>query len=245
MPIEYKLKQHFVIYGDFSQIQATTDRIRLYIDAFPSYLPTVIDEINLGIGASTPGAPPVPRLRLVNGASNFSVTILPSRIDFECAFLPPTGNNVPDGPGFIEVLEPILMGLFRLEALRVNRIAYLFAGLLDYVDTVQIRQIYERIFVHNDGPNLNAFEWGTRRVVREVYNINERNENCNAIFNVSRVQGHVPNCPVLANFDRIQVEFDFNTVFENKEYRFDENSARQLVNASVGFSENCLRFLEL
>ncbi len=117
-----------------------------------------------------------------------------------------------------QIIEPLLQEFQKT----ANRLSLVSKYLLKKGNQEDISSISSKLFVFPPTYNeSNTFEWNWRMAKQEEKQFGENIEQMNYITSINRVRGILSDNAQGQEFEGLDVEFDLNTIDENKELRFD------------------------
>jgi hypothetical protein len=201
------------VFGNFTDIGPTPENTIKILTLFKEYgyLPGTIQEIS---------NKPTPRLRLSSPDQEWSFFIGSNQIVIEKNLIDVEKDDNIDN--FIFTACKIFKSFLEEFSRKGSRIALITAGMLSEMKQDQLENILERVAkpfgLYNDNK---PFEWNVRYVSKAEYDLNGIAEKINLITALSRKQGEIKIKDSINDFDRIWIDFDFNTVADNVDFRFD------------------------
>lgn len=199
------------------------------------FLPSTFQEL----GPRSP-APQI-RLRLSSPNNEWSINFPSNRIDIEKHPVTAKGKNVGDIEAFVEDAQNFFTRILAKFKKKGNRMAILTSGMMRDMTKEQLATVYLKLFRPIQFYQDNApFEWNSRTVCKSNLDIEGVPEPINAITNINRVNGELIETAQVMRFDRIEINFDFNTVPENEDYRFNEVSFTDFSNGALHLRSNII-----
>lgn len=223
------------IFGDFSDITATPDVSIRALDSLREFslLPNTFSEI------TPPNPVPVTRLRFSSVQNEWSVNIGVSRIFIEQSLFD-TQTSQMEIESFSQQSVGMLEKLLSEFNKTGTRISFVANGLLREMSPEELQNAYIRLvrpieFYANTPP----FEWSVRSASRVDYLVLDTTETVNLITTVGRVHGTMRRANVMVGLDRLSLNFDINTIPENRNSRMSIESVRSFLSQAI-HSQNTL-----
>jgi hypothetical protein len=234
-------KYQVSIFGNFADIQPTTDVISKMITLFrdKNLLPGTFQEISqFAIG-------PQLRLRLSSPNNEWSINFATQRIDIEKNPIDPKGENLGIPENFTKESCELFDRVLAEYKKRANRVSLITSGMFKEMTKERLEDIYVKLFNPINFYNKNKpFEWNYRSVAKFPCKVGTITELFNVITSLNRVQGHMVQPNFTINFDRIEVAFDINTTQDNPETRFDMNFIKNFFSEANTLRSSILKDLE-
>lgn len=219
--IDILLKYQATIFGNFNDIEPTTENISKLINMFndKKLLPGTFKEISLQAMNN-----PVLRLRFSSPNNEWRINFATDRIDIEKNPIELKGENLGKIENFLNESNDIFFRLLSEYKKKAYRVALITSGLFKEMNNEKLETIYKKIFQPIEFYQNNLpYEWNSRSVSKYELEIEKVTELLNVITSLNRIQGQMELSDSILKFNRIEVAFDINTTQDNKEPRFDMN----------------------
>ncbi|MCG7344028.1 hypothetical protein MHZ92_07785 [Sporosarcina sp. ACRSL] len=208
------------VFGEFIDIEPIPDNIMKLMPLLSNLqlMPNTIQEINPNYGLN-----PLNRIAFTSANINFRVEINSDKIAIFQNSPNEKGisNSLEDFLHNVEIVIDVILKAFSKKGTRASLITDTLY--LDF-ELEKLNAIYDKVsnpldyFIEN-----RPFEWTVRNVSRDEYG----SEQTNVILDIGRTQGSFNNSA--KRIDCISGKFDINTIFENKNERFDTESVREFL----------------
>ncbi|MBN1970227.1 MAG: hypothetical protein JW870_12735 [Candidatus Delongbacteria bacterium] len=215
--IDFKLKYQATIFLNANDIGATQKNISDLMMDFSDkgFIPNIFQEItNLN-------PQPQNRFRLQASNSEWIINIGSLRIDIEKNPIDMKGANLGGELDFCKDVTDFFARILKRFPRKASRLAFVSRFLLDEMSKEQLEGAYNKLF---NSPNIytqnKPFEWNWRTAARIEKEICDKKEEFNFVTTVNRVNGEIKNGNQLSLLDRIEFNFDINSIPFNSESRF-------------------------
>jgi len=159
------------------------------------------------------------RLELTSQKKDFIIRFEKNRFLIEQGNL---NNNIITIDEFILKIKGIFEILYSLFKRKGKRLSFVTSVLLDEKDNKQLNETFKTILVPQSIYKTKPpYEWNTRQVTTDNYEIKKKPEKINIITELSRVQGVLNEKGINKKIDRLQLSTDINTHQSNMSPRFD------------------------
>ncbi|MBL4571841.1 MAG: hypothetical protein JKY86_02040 [Gammaproteobacteria bacterium] len=216
------------IFLDASRISPTTDTIATYLAplAVKGFIPYTFQEI-------LPGNPgPLNRLGFQSLDKEWTINLTSQRIDIERNPVN-DGKNLNDHVDFAKQVSNFFAEVLPLVNMKGHRISFSGNGLLGEMDEGELTDVYKKVINPIPLYARGAFEWDSRSARHVDVEFNGKQETCNIITMVNRVNGEIQNQDGTRDINRIQIKFDFNTIPDATESRFTQEDVAPFLEIGI------------
>lgn len=221
--IDIPTKYMSSVFGNFTDIIPSPEIISKMLNLFrdKNLLPSTFQEISPAIRK------PEIRLSLSSSNNEWNISFATFRIDVEKQPLDIKGKSLGTVEEFEEEACEIFNRILSEFNKKGNRISLIAGGLLKEMTQQKLDDIYSRLFKPTKFYSDNKpSSWDFRSVARVDLNILGSQEKVNVITQINRKKGRMTKPDAVIEFDRMEVNFDINTIPENQDIRFDINSIK-------------------
>jgi hypothetical protein len=240
--IDIAVKYQTGIFGNFADIMPTPERMSRMISVFSDkgLLPGTFREISPSGGVSQL------RLQMSSPNNEWNILIAAQRIDILKNAIDAKGENLGAIDEFTkEAGELVDRALKELDR-KANRIALVTSGLLKDMPPDKLNTIFGRLFRPIGFYQENTpFEWNSRSVAKTKMNFGGFREDVNIITDINRVRANLQQQDSVLVLDRIEAAFDINTIQDNQENRFDNQSISEFFMEAADLRSQILSDLEV
>jgi hypothetical protein len=216
--IDYKLKYQAVIFLNASDIQANSKNIGVLMNEFldKELIPNTFQEFS-----SLLPLIPQNRFQLTSQNNEWIIRIGSMRIDFERNPTDLKGGNLGELVDFCNEAKVAFERILNKYPRKANRVALVTRFLLEELPDARLQTIYSKLF---NSPKLytdnKPFEWNWRSVSKLQKNIDHLTEDFNFITQINRMTAEFRNEKAVNTIDRIELNFDINSLPLNVENRY-------------------------
>ncbi len=239
--IEITGKHRASIFLPAADITPSPDTVSKLLNLFKEegLLPNTFQEI----GAQ--GLTPTPRLWLNTPNNEWAIHFASNRIDIEQNPVDENGSNIGSSSDFKNTAHEYFTRILSEFNKKFNRISLVTSGLTKQFSEDKLNEICQKLFVlipkYIDNP---PFEWNSRLVSRQNITIDDLKEVLNIITNINRIRGQIINNNKILEFDRIELSIEINTIAENPELRFTNNSLQGFFDKAISIQDGLLTEIE-
>jgi hypothetical protein len=216
--IDYRLKYQAVIFLNASDIQANSKNIGLLMNEFSDkeLIPNTFQELS-----SLLPLIPQNRFQLTSQNNEWIIRIGSMRIDFEKNPIDLKGSNLGELVDFCSEAKVAFERILNKYPRKANRVALVTRFLLDELPETKLQTVYSKLF---NSPKLYSdnkpFEWNWRSVSKIQKKIDHLDEGFNFITQINRMTAEFRNEKAVNTIDRIELNFDINSLPLNVENRY-------------------------
>lgn len=181
-----------------------------------------------------PGEPPRPRILLRDQAKGFQVILGSKRFDVSVAGKP--SDPIPTFESVCGRSATILSRILRATKRHATRLAAVQEGFLPERSPKQMSDLARKMLNLRGIYKINPpFEWDWRAATRISRDFGKKHEDILTIVTLKRIAGVMHTPETAENFDRIRLDFDLNTSFENTTPRFGSADTAAFFKAAPGW----------
>lgn len=215
--IDYKLKYQATIFLNALDISATQKNISDLMTDFSDkgFIPNIFQEITFL------NPQPQNRFRLQSPNNEWSISIGSVRIDIEKNPTDLKGSNLGSEQDFCLEAADYFQRILKRFPRKANRLAFVSRFLLNEMTDEQLSKSYSKLF--NSPPlysDNTPFEWNWRTASHIEKEFSELKETFNFVTTINRLNGEVKNGNEVSQIDRIEFNFDINSIPAKNENRF-------------------------
>ncbi len=223
--IDYKIKYQAVIFLNASDILPNQKNISTLMNEFSDkeLIPNTFQEFPNFIQL-----PSQPRFQLSSPNNEWVIRFGTARIDIEKNPVDIKGNNLGEVKEFCTDASIFFERILIKYPRQANRVALVTRFLLQEFTETKMHEIYTKLFNATKLYSENKpFEWNWRSVSKIKKTINKLEEEFNFITAINRAKGEFREDKNVSTLDRIELNFDINSLPTNLEARFGINSIRE------------------
>jgi len=226
-------------FADINDIKPSADTIPPLLDLFrkEEFLPSTYPEL---------GVAPLPqlRLRLASQQGGWVIDFDSRRISVERnRVTPEVVLGTPQE--FVTTATDFFDRILKLYPRKGNRLSLVTRELVPEMSTEGLLKVYERVALPLDFyKEHHPDKWKLRSIARVPQTLDDREEICNVITDVERVESISAREGVLDSCDRIKIGFDINTFQGNTTPRFEVSSLAPFFEKALHLRENIIEMLE-
>ena len=215
--IDIKLKYQASAFANVKHITPSSENISVLLEIFrdKELIPGVIQEIGHEVGIG-------PRIMLKSIKPEWGITFGSRRINIEKSLIDPKGDNLGNLKDFCADSTDFFARIFSRFKMRSNRLALVATYLFEEMASPTLNEMYKKVF--NSLSFYTKFppsEWNTRSAAKMPFSFAGLDEQINALISIDRVKMELALPDSVIPLDRIQVQFDLNTIPESTDSRFD------------------------
>jgi hypothetical protein len=227
-------------FGKFNDIDINSDPVWELMNDLRGLrlLPTSFYELN----ANNEGITPISRPAFTSTENDFIVEIGSEFINIQ-------KTNKDSSVGEISAFKD--SSLFVLDKIisrfnkRGTRVALTSTGLIE-IDQSKLEDAYTKFitpikYYEDNKP----FEWSSRSISHDTYQLNGNEEKINIVTDIGRLQGRSIKSGIPTPFDKLSLSFDINTVPQLTESRLDTKSVEDFLNNAIESRKQILSQVEL
>jgi hypothetical protein len=202
------------LFGNYAEIAPNSENIRYFLDQFSEkgFIPNTQNEINISENVN------IPRLRLSKSDNSCHINLQSERIEFILANIDINVFDMPDFDVFIADCKDYIKKISQKYPNKHRRI-----GIMRNLFCPDQNEKFQNKFINNIPffDNNLLQEW--------MYNVSTRENIANGeVLNITntirKIKLQITKNSRLTILDGILLNFDANTIDENKNYRFDEKN---------------------
>ena len=185
-----------------------------------------------------------PRLNMSSKDTRWNISFLQNYISLKyvCG---PKDDNDNTLKLFLPQSEKIAGKIFKYIGQKSTRLALVFHAMLNEMTKEELESCYRKLFNPLPLYNDNApFEWNNRSVSQVAISFENVSEKLNIITEIKRNQGQLLSNKDILEFDRIFLQYEINTLSENRETRFDIMHYTPFINVAKDNYLNILNDIE-
>ncbi|HDT6574872.1 TPA: hypothetical protein QFT23_000970 [Bacillus cereus] len=231
------------LFSDFREIDVTPNNMMRLMNALKDFelLPSTYQELNPAISPT-----PITRPRFASVNEEWIISIGSYCMNIDKNPVDAVASNMSDINGFIDTASHMIQIITEEFGKIGKRVSLVTNGLLDEMSEEELNNAYNKIisnpleFYKEDIP----MEWNVRSANRTKYIINDIQEPVNVVTNIGRVKGRMLKGDSVIDIERVNLEFDINTVASNEDMRLAGSSVSQFLKEAAQTRETIISQVE-
>lgn len=215
--IDFVLRYQASIFVDSRDIIPSAEIITKLVNEFKdkNMLPSTFKQMEF------PNSPPSTRLRLSTSDEEWIVNFALQRIDVIRNSKEIPGKAILPIVDFCSEATTLFSRILTLFPKKAKRLSLISSYLLEEMSLDALKKIFLALynpitFYQVNCPN----EWNSRVVSKVPFSFGDTEEQINVVTEINKINGEMGSQDEVKMIERLQVNFDINTVQDNQDFRF-------------------------